>query len=273
LQSTEKIIFAYGIIFEVEFEKSTMKRSVVTLIALVIASGIITAQRGDTLVQYSPDFKFRDGIYLNFDMVKNNSPIPKARLFTSVDYNDKDFFDQVISAEKIYFYDNMGVRQEIDKDAMWGFARNGVLYVKVQSTFNRITFFGSIIHFVADVTTVSPGYNPYGYYDPYYSPYRSYYSPYYYSPYSSRYYDPYYYPGGSPYGSNTTRTDLQMFMIDFESGKSYEYNLENLEALLMKDPELYEEFVSLRNKNQKKMMFVYLRKYNEKHPVLIPSDK
>ena len=248
-----------------------MERTVVTLIAFMIASGIITAQGGDTLVQYTPDFKFRDGIYLNFDMVKTNSPIPKAKLFTSVDYNDKDFFDQVMSAEKIYYYDNLGVRQEIEKDAIWGFARNGVLYARVQKTFNRITFFGSIIHFVADVTTVSQGYNPYGYYDPYYSPYRSYYSPSGYSPYSSRYYDPYYY-GGYPSG-NTSRTDLQMFMIDFETGKSYEYNTENLEALLMKDPELYEEFVSMRNKNQKKMMFVYLRKYNEKHPVLIPSAK
>ena len=248
-----------------------MKKVVVTLIAAVIAAGITRAQQGDTLVQYTPDFKFRDGIYLNFDMVRTNSPIPKAKLFTSVDYNDKDFFDQVISSEKIYFYDNMGVRQEIEKDNIWGFARNGVLYVKVQDNFNRITFFGSIIHFVADVTT-STGYNPYGYYDPYYSPYRSYYSPYYYSPYSSRYYDPYYY-GGSPYRSNSSRTDLQMFMIDFETGKTYEYNLENLEALLMKDPQLYEEFVSMRNKNQKKMMFVYLRKFNENHPVFLPSGK
>ena len=248
-----------------------MKKAVMTAIA-VIATGMIMAQQGDTLVQYNPDFKFRDGIYLNFDMVKTNNPIPKAKLFTSVDYNDKDFFDQVISSEKIYFYDNMGVRQEIEKDNIWGFARNGVLYVKIQSTFNRITFFGSIIHFVADVTTTTQGYNPYGYYDPYYSPYRSFYSPYYYSPYSSRYYDPYY-SGGYPYRTNSSRTDLQMFMIDFETGKSYEYNLENLEALLMRDPELYEEFVSLRNKSQKKLMFVYLRKYNEKHPVMLPSGK
>ncbi len=248
-----------------------MKKGLMTLIAAVIAIGFTMAQQGDTLVQYTPDFKFRDGIYLNFDMVKSNSPIPKAKLFTSVDYNDKDFFDQVISSEKIYFYDNLGVRQEIEKENIWGFARNGVLYARVQGNFNRITFFGSIIHFVADVTTQS-GYNPNGYYDPYYSPYRSYYSPYYYSPYSSRYYDPYGY-GGYPYRGNSSRTDLEMFMIDFETGKSYEYNLENLEALLMKDPELYEEFVSMRNKNQKKMMFVYLRKFNERNPVLLPADK
>jgi hypothetical protein len=64
-----------------------------------------------------------------------------------------------------------------------------------------------------------------------------------------------------------------MFMIDFETGNEYEYDLKNLELLLLKDPVLYEEFVTLQNKNQKKMMFVYLRKYNEKHPVYIPSGK
>lgn len=250
-----------------------MKKTVVTLIATLITTCILMAQQRDTLVQYTPDFKFRDGIYLNFDMVKTNNPIPKAKLFTSVDYNDKDFFDQVISSEKIYFYDNMGIRQEIEKSSIWGFARNGVLYVKVQNTFNRITFFGSIIHFVADVTTSNQGYNsPYGYYDPYYSPYRSYYSPYSYSPYGSRYYDPYFY-GGGPYRNNSSRTDLEMFMIDFETGKTYKYDLSNLESLLMRDPELYEEFVSLRNKNQKKQMFVFLRKFNEKHPIFIPTTK
>jgi hypothetical protein len=267
----KRLFLPYGIIFEVKFEKGLMKRAVMIFVAAWFAGGFMFAQGGDTLVQYTPDFKFRDGIYLDFDQVKTNSPIPKAKLFTSVDYNDKDFFDQVLSSEKIYFYDNMGVRKEIDKDAIWGFARNGVLYVKVQNSFNRITFFGAIIHFVADVTSTSPNYYPYSYYDPYYSPYRSYYSPYYYSPYSN-YYNPYY-GGGYPYRSNVSRTDLEMFMIDFETGKAYEYDRNNLEMLLMKDPELYEEFVSLRNRNQKKMMFVYLRKFNERNPVMLPTSK
>jgi len=266
----KRLILSYGIIFEVKNEKGLMKRAVMIFVAALFAGGILFAQGGDTLVKYTPDFKFRDGIYLNFDQVKTNSPVPKAKLFTSVDYTDKDFFDQVLSSEKIYFYDNMGVRKEIDKDEIWGFARNGVLYVKVQNNFNRITFFGAIIHFVADVTTASQNY-PYSYYDPYYSPYRSYYSPYYYSPYSN-YYNPYY-GSGYPYRSNASRTDLEMFMIDFETGKAYEYDRNNLEMLLMKDPELYEEFVSLRNKNQKKMMFVYLRKFNERNPVMLPTSK
>jgi len=241
-----------------------MKKPAIALLLLLLSAVLTFAQKADTLVRYTPDFKFRDGIYLNFDMVRSNSPIPKAKLLTSVDYNDKDFFTEILAGDKIYFYDNMGVRQEIDKSSLWGFSRNGVLYRKIQDNFNRITFFGSIIHFVADVTTSDQMYNPYGnypynYYSPFYSPYYSSYNPYSY---------------GYPYRqSPVSRTDLKMFMIDFETGNEYEYNLKNLEMLLLKDPELYEEFVSMRNKNQKKMMFVYLRKYNEKHPVLLPQTK
>ena len=90
------------------------------------------------MVKYTPDFRFNDGIYLNFDQVKLNSPIPKAKLLTSVDYNDREFFKKVLENDKIYFYDNMGVRQEIPKSDIWGYSRNGVLYVQIQENFNRI---------------------------------------------------------------------------------------------------------------------------------------
>ena len=124
----------------------------------------------------------------------------------------------MLSGEKIYFYDNLGVRQEIDKNSIWGFARNGVLYIKVQDTFNRITFFGSIIHFVADVTTVSPHTILTDIMIP--ITHRTAH------PISSRYYNSLLFALLSPYSSTAihmatspTRTDLQMFMIDFETGK------------------------------------------------------
>jgi hypothetical protein len=189
-----------------------------------------------------------------------NNPIPKAKLLTSVDYNDKEFFKKVLEGDKIYFYDNMGVRQEIDKNALWGYSRNGVLYVQVQDNFNRITFVGSICHFVADITTYDSRsyYSPYGYYDPYYSPYS--YSNYY-NPYS-----PYY----SPYRPNMARNELKQYLIDFESGKVVEFDVENTELLLMKDNQLYEEYVQLSRKKKKDLMFVYIRKYNEKNPLFVP---
>jgi len=220
-------------------------------------------QEKEGMVKYTPDFRFKDGIYINFDQVKLNSPIPKAKLLTSIDYNDREFFKRIFENDKIYFYDNMGVRQEIAKSNIWGYSRNGVLYVQIQDNFNRITFVGNICHFVADVTTYDSRsyYSPYGYYDPYYSPYS--YSNYY-NPYSSYY---------SPYRqSNMSRTELKQYLIDFESGKVLEFDIENTELLLMKDSQLYEEYVQLSRKKKKELMFVYIRRFNEKNPLYIPVE-
>jgi hypothetical protein len=212
------------------------------------------------MIKYTPDFKFNDGIYLNFDQVKMNSPIPKAKLLTSVDYNDREFFKKIFEGDKVYFYDNMGIRQEIAKNNIWGYSRNGVLYIQIQETFNRITFVGNICHFVADVTSYdSRNYGSPYYYDPYYSPYgySNYYSP----------YNPYY----SPYRqSGLQRSELKQYLIDFESGKILEFDVDNTELLLMKDSQLYDEYVQLSRKKKKDLMFVYIRKFNEKNPLYIP---
>jgi hypothetical protein len=233
------------------------------MVPAVLVKGQLTDER---TVMYEPGFKFTDGIYVNFDQVKENSPIPKAKLLTSADYNDRDFFKKVFESEKIYFYDEIGVRQELEKSEIWGFARNGVLYIQIQENFNRITFVGSICHFVADITTYDSRYYgnyPYGgYYDPYYYPYG-------YSPYGS-YYSPYGY--GMPYRqSQTSRNELKQYLIDFETGKVIDYEPKNVKILIMKDAELYEEYVKLSRKKQKQLMFVYVRKFNEKNPLYLPS--
>jgi len=229
----------------------------ITLVSLTSAK----CQEQEGKIKYTSEFKFKDGIYLNFDQVKANSPIPKAKLLTSADYNDRDFFKKVFESGKIYFYDEMGVRQEIDKSNIWGFARNGVLYVLIQDNFNRITFFGNICHFVADVTTYDTrysNYSPYGYYDPYSSYGYGSYSPYgsYYSPYSQQ---------------SMPRNELKQYIIEFETGKVMEFTIENVQLLLMKDPTVYDEFVKLSRKKKKELMFVYIRKFNEKNPIFLPA--
>jgi len=214
------------------------------MLMMMAPAGLVNGQLTDErTVKYEPGFKFTDGIYVNFDQVRENSPIPKAKLLTSADYNDRDFFKKVFDSEKIYFYDEIGVRQELEKSEIWGFARNGVLYVQIQENFNRITFVGSICHFVADITTYDSRYYsnyPYGgYYDPYYSPYG-------YSPYGS-YYSPYGY--GMPYRqTQTSRNELKQYLIDFETGKVIDYEPKNVKILIMKDAELYEEYVKLSRK-------------------------
>lgn len=230
----------------------------------------LNSQEKEGMVKYTPDFRFKDGIYLNFDQVKLNSPVPKAKILTSMDYNDKEFFKKLFESEKVYFYDAMGIRQEVPKKDIWGYSRNGILYIQVQESFTRITFVGSICHFVADITTYDSHYynSPYGgYYDPYsyYSPYSSYGYGNYYSPYGSYY---------SPYGrNNPSRNEVRQYLIDFETGKILEFNLESTLLLLMKDNKLYEEYVQLPRKKKKELMFVYIRKFNENNPLYIPVNQ
>jgi len=245
------------------FKQLIVVSSILCSITFVQATG----QDTTNMVKYTPEFRFNDGIYLNFDQLKENSPIPKAKLLTSADYNEREFYSKVFAADKIYFYDELGVRQEVAKDQIWGYSRNGVIYVMIQGNFNRITFVGSICHFVADITTTYDNrnnyYSPYGYYDPYYySPY-SYYGYGGYNPYGSYY---------SPYGSTqSSRNELKQYIIDFETGKVMEFTVDNVKLLIMKDPVLYEEYVQLAKKKQKELMFVYVRRFNEKNPLYLPG--
>ena len=67
-----------------------------------------------------------------------------------------------------------------------------------------------------------------------------------------------------------TRTELKQYLIDFESGKVLEFDIDNTELLLMKDNKLYEEYVQLSKKKRKDLMFVYIRKFNENNPLYVP---
>ncbi|MCF8224610.1 MAG: hypothetical protein K9J30_01885 [Bacteroidales bacterium] len=208
----------------------------------------IAQEQGDNMVKYTPEFEFRDGIYPNFMSVKNNSPIPKTRLVTDADLFSRDFYQEVTEKSRIVYYDDNGVMQELRTSNIWGYGRNGVLYINLGGKFHRISFVGSICHFVATMTTYNTGY-----YDPYYYP--GYYNRYYRNP-----------------NSSYSTTEVRQYLIDFETGKLFEFDVSSVELMLMKDPELYEEYISLRRKKKKQYKFVYIRKYNEKHPLYFPVE-
>jgi len=205
------------------------------------------------MVQYSPEFEFNDGLFPNFESVKENNPIPSARIVTDEDLFDRAFYEKITQLKEIVIYDENGVKQVLLTESIWGYSRNGILYINVGSAFHRISFMGSISHFVATVTTYNPNY----------------YDPYYYNPYYS---NSYYYNRYSMPQSNVASTDLRQYLLDFDTGDVMEYDTEAVEVLLMKDPELSDEFQSLSKRKKNQMKFVYIRLYNEKHPLLFPAD-
>lgn len=224
------------------------------LLLLLILFPMLNAQEGTNppMVKHSPDFEFRDGIFSNFGMVKANDPILPARIVTDVDMFDREFYDKITSVKEIVIYDDNGVKKVMKTRDIWGYGRNGVLYINIGSAFHRISFVGSISHFVASVTTYNSNY-----YDPYYNPYYS----------NSYYYNRYSMPQ-----SNYANTELQQYLLDFQTGEVMEYDTESVEVLLMKDPELADEYMALRNRKKKQMKFVFIRRYNEKHPLYFPAE-
>ena len=216
------------------------------LIGILSTFQLLIAEDSIELVKYSPDFEFKEGVYLVFDQVKKNSPLPKSRIITTVDYTDENFFDQVLSNKLLMYFDENAVKREYPMNKIWGYSRNGILYIFMNNDFYRITIVGRIAHFVANYTYYVPGaysgYN-YGYgYDPLYNSY------------------------------NQPNTETRQYLLDFDNGRLYDYTVQNLEILLMKDPELYDEYSSLRNKKKKQLKFLYIRKFNEKNPLYFPKQ-
>ncbi len=232
----------------------TISMRIKVFLVLLILAPVLMAQQteGDKLVKYTPEFEFNDGIYANFGMVKTNDPIPAVRIVTELDMMDRAFYEKITEQKEIVIYDDFGVKKVIKTKNVWGYGRNGAIYINVGSAFHRISFVGSISHFVASVTTYSPNY-----YDPYYNPYS-------YNSYSNNRY-------GSP-RSNTSNTELRQYLLDFETGEVLEYDAQSVEVMLMKDPELADEYMALKNRKRKQMKFVYIRRYNEKHPLYFPAN-
>lgn len=217
------------------------------VLLLSFQSGIFSQSDPKDSIKYSTGFKFVEGFYLNFEQVRNNNPIPKAMIVSTLDYTDPDFFDKVLEKDKVYYYDNIGNRNELLSNKIWGYSRNGALFIRIQDDYFRITQVGSICHFVAMQTTYT----------------SSYASPYYYNPYM----DPY-------MGSNSYPTsEMRQYLLDFSTGKVFDYSVEGLEVILMGDPNLHDEFVQLNKKKKKQSLFLYLRKYNERNPLYFPKIK
>lgn len=217
-----------------------MKLLIITCFLLV---NIITGAQIDTtgMIRYSDEFVFSDGIYLNFDQVKKNKPLKPERIISEFNSDDFDFFDKVTSSEKISYFDDFAAKTEINSNKIWGYCRSGTLYVYYNKRFNRIPMIGSICHFVSDVTVVHERYQ-----DPFY--YNSYYAP-----------------------LNTTieSNELRQYILDFETGKIFDYNRQNLETVFMRDEKLFDEFNNLSKGKKKKLLFLYVRKFNENNPLYL----
>ncbi|TND08342.1 MAG: hypothetical protein FD123_2373 [Bacteroidetes bacterium] len=197
----------------------------------------LLAQAAGDSIAYGSGFRFRDGIFLRYEQFRSNSPVPKKSIISSYDTTRLDFVKTMLSYNSVHYRDTANLEQSVGSDKVWGYAENGAAYIYVNGQFNRITVVGSLCHFTAMEThymyTGSPT------------------------------------PYGSPYG--TPVQQLVQLILDTQTGNVLQFTPEVMEKLLERDDALYKEFTALKKKKKKQSIFIYLRKYNEKHPLKFPA--
>ncbi len=203
------------------------------ILMLLVLTSALSAQEVDEIrmVKYTPEFKFRDGIFINFDMVKANSPLPPARIETDLDKYDMEFFETITADKEIVIYDDNGVKFVMKSEDIWGYGYNGLLYINVGKVFHKMNFEGSISRFVAAATT-------------YYSVNRV---------------------------SQIFTVKRRQYLFDFESCNVMEFTPGAVELLLERDSELLKEYHALSRRKRIRMKYAFIRKYNEKHPLYFPA--
>jgi hypothetical protein len=205
------------------------------LLVTIFSAGILQAQNDS--VRYNSDFRFKDGIYLNYDAFRHNRPVQKSAIVSNYSREEIDFLRKTVSARTITYKDSTGFTHELNPGKIWGFCENNSVYIRYNGDFNKIVVMGSICHFTAMYTTYLSG-----------------------GPTT---------PGGASTGAPVE--SVQQYVLDIETGRVLDFVLPNMEDLFKRDEVLYKEFMELKKSKRRKMMFFYLRKYNEKHGLYIYS--
>lgn len=78
-------------------------------------------------------------------------------------------------------------------------------------------------------------------------------------------------PLGDMYAIQPTFTELRQFVFDTKANKVFDFTVKNMELLIKDDAELHAQFMKLKKRKKADSIFIYLRKYNEKHPLYLAS--
>jgi hypothetical protein len=218
-----------------------MKIVFITIILIINAFNSIAQQT--TLIKYFPGIALNEGIYVNFINFKQNAPIPPENILTKVDLNSFYFYELLFQNEKIAFINLSNDTVVLESKNIWGYCNAGIVYIQLNNEFCRIHQVGAMSHFVGKKTV-----------------------------FDNNYIDPALYWQNQGYRPQTSREEMQEYILDFESGALVEFELKSFEALLKRDEELYNEFNALSLKKKNQLKFYYLKKFNDRNPIYFPIN-
>ncbi len=173
------------------------------------------------------DFKFTDGIYRTFDEFKNNSPF--CTDFTVINRNGRVLINHNCP-------DSASQNAPVIIENPWGYCLNNSVYINqgYGGNYFRLQIIGALIHYYII---------------------------------EMNYYDPAFRDPLNPYSTAPNRQiSNRELVMDWHTGNSFEFCYRNFRFFLSEnDPELLSELES--SKKKRKMIYFFLLKYNERHPV------
>lgn len=193
-------------------------------------------------IAYTKDFRLYEGLYLGYQDLRYNWPIPKEKIITKINKDQLDFYSKLIEEEYIEYTERDGSVSKIKSGLVWGYCQNNIIFINQEKNFYRIPVFGAISNFIGTVEVISysPGYDPFM---------------------------------NAPIGSSQYKTrEIRQFLFDFYSGEVSPFSIEKLGEYLKRDESIYQEFSALKNKKKKEFATKYIRMYNEKHLVYFPKE-
>ncbi len=192
-------------------------------------------------VAYSRDYQLAEGVYLKWVDFKENSPLGKEQIIIDYPKDQGDFWNQVVMKKNINYYDNSGVTKSIKTDQLWGFSINKRLYINTAEGFRKCILIGSLCYLdkVQDPLSNLPMLER--------EALES--------------------TSGAPQFASVPE---KISVFDMETNISEDIDSGDLKLILAREPELLREYSALSYKRRKQTIMLYLRKYNEKHPLYLP---
>ncbi len=219
-----------------------MLKTLLTFFVLLFSA--VSFAQNDS-VKYTRDYAFNEGIYITYSDFRMNRPITKNVIESKEDKEQLDFIGKTVENSEYIFFKFGGHIHKVKTDSIWGFSQNNTVFINYDKKMFRVPVFGNISQFIATVEVIN---NYAGMNSPYYYNY-----------------------GVTATNMPTKGREVRQFVMDFYSGQILDYNLKNITELLKRDDAIYKSFMALSKGKRKKQMGMFLRKYNEAHPVYFPK--
>jgi len=220
---------------------------------------------GQEMVQYSSDFRFKDGIYLSFADFKNNNPVPITYIVSNEDIRLKDYLERVLQGDSVTYYDNLLEERTASVYSLWGFCQGGKVFVGYGASSSYMNpayfdFFPLIsIGKLSLLTALESSYQAF--------------------PTSPT--------AGMAIGMSTIGNDFGVgdnyyidqsqvqLILDMHNGKLIRVGTGDLssispdllQSLIEDDPALLAEYTALDRRERGKQAIYYIRRYNERNPL------